>query len=47
MGRYPKQVTVGNADPDLWGQGVVVVNLLAVIPEHEVQQVLNQIGAIL
>lgn len=47
MGQYPKQVTVHNADPELWPQGLVQVNLVAIVPESKLQDILNHIGAVL
>lgn len=47
MGSYPKEVTVSNIDPELYGPGQVVINLAVIVPEVYAQDILNRIGAIL
>lgn len=47
MGRFPKQVTLTNADPELWPQGLVQLNIVAIVPESHVRDILNQIGQVL
>lgn len=47
MGQYPKEVIVNTADPSLWYQGAAVIQITAIVPEWELQAILNKIGEIL
>lgn len=46
MGRYPKECTVTNVDPQLYGGGMVQVSLHVICPEGAAQEILNRIGEV-
>jgi len=46
MGRCPKECTVTNVDPQLYGGGMVQVSLHVICPEGAAQEILNRIGEV-
>lgn len=49
MADYPKQVTVTSVDPGLglYRQGLVQIEIVAIVPESEAQGILNHVGEVI